>query len=338
MKKTLIAMIVLLGVMLLGGAAYAMNTPREGGPAPQMEGTAGSGHASLGIVALNNNPQIAHILGLSVTDGVVITQATGESAKQAGLQRGDLVTAIDGQAVHNLGSLQSYLAQKAPGLVVTLTYLRQGATQTAQVTLSARPEPVAPPGLGKADLRLLKGLPLERLISSTTVLKGDDGQPITVKAYGGTVSAVQLPSGSNLGSLTVQPLDGSPAETIALGEGVFVLKGKHPVALSAVQVNDRVVVARDIVNSVMRHTVVLVGVLTFGPGEDRGGPPPRAQPEGRGHRGPQGLGQPPHGSFGKMMEDEDHEDGENHRKMAPQFMPTWNGGAPQTLSGAGGAL
>jgi 2-alkenal reductase len=58
---------------------------------------------------------------------------------------GDIVTAIDDQPVRRFEDLVSYLVTRAtPGQVVTLTVVRDGAEQTFEVTLGARPtQPVA---------------------------------------------------------------------------------------------------------------------------------------------------------------------------------------------------
>lgn len=53
---------------------------------------------------------------------------------------GDLITAIDGQAIHSFNDLLSYLVSKTQvGQVVTLTILRGGKEVQVQLTLAARP-------------------------------------------------------------------------------------------------------------------------------------------------------------------------------------------------------
>ncbi|MSQ40657.1 MAG: PDZ domain-containing protein [Dehalococcoidia bacterium] len=304
MKKTsaalaaLVVSLVVIGDVVFGAnwvSSVSANTiPRGQSPAsgplnfhaePQPGGT------RLSIVAVNNTPEIAQHLGASVTDGVVIMQVKDKGTKEAGLLRGDIITSIGSQAVANLDALQTLLAQKAPAAVVAVTYIRQGATQTAQVTLAARHEPQRPPKIAPQIMRFLKDLPLERLMSSTSSFEGKDGKLVTVKLYGGTVTAVLPATTTSLGGLTVQPRDGSPAETIALGEGVHLLKQLRPTELAGVQVNDRVVVLRVSVDGQPQQTLALVRALTLGyegmPKSPQMMPNHRADREGENRRGHQ---------------------------------------------------
>ncbi len=54
---------------------------------------------------------------------------------------GDIITAIDGQAVKSMDDLTIYLElNKAVGDTVSLTYQRNGVENTTAVPLSARPQ------------------------------------------------------------------------------------------------------------------------------------------------------------------------------------------------------
>ena len=50
-----------------------------------------------------------------------------------------MITAIDGTAVTNGSQLSAAIDAKSPGDTVELTYLREGETKTATVTLGTRP-------------------------------------------------------------------------------------------------------------------------------------------------------------------------------------------------------
>jgi S1-C subfamily serine protease len=60
-------------------------------------------------------------------------------AADAGLQAEDIITAIDGQAIDREHPLDLVLLTHAPGDTVTLTVLRDGASQSIEVTLGTRP-------------------------------------------------------------------------------------------------------------------------------------------------------------------------------------------------------
>lgn len=59
----------------------------------------------------------------------------GSAGSEAGLQKGDVITAIDGKKISKAAELQEYIAGKRPGDKVTLSYLRNKATKKATVTL-----------------------------------------------------------------------------------------------------------------------------------------------------------------------------------------------------------
>jgi len=89
--------------------------------------------------------QVEHaFLGVSVQDassrsGAQIASVTGGSpAANAGLENGDVITAVDGHTIATPDDLTSAVAGKHPGDKVSITYVRNGSTRTASVTLGTR--------------------------------------------------------------------------------------------------------------------------------------------------------------------------------------------------------
>jgi putative serine protease PepD len=80
-------------------------------------------------------------LGVSTSDGnggaTVDSVKSGSPASKAGLRQGDLVTAIDRQAVNSSDSLVTTIQNHKPGDRVTLTVKRGGQTQSIRVTLGS---------------------------------------------------------------------------------------------------------------------------------------------------------------------------------------------------------
>lgn len=64
---------------------------------------------------------------------------SGSPAANAGIQPGDIITAINGQAINQTTSLTSIIDQESPGNQVTLTINRSGKTITLNVTLGTAP-------------------------------------------------------------------------------------------------------------------------------------------------------------------------------------------------------
>jgi putative serine protease PepD len=65
---------------------------------------------------------------------------SGTPAETAGLQAGDTILTVDGTKVTSADQLTSIIGSKAPGDTVTITYSRDGQTQSVQVKLASRPE------------------------------------------------------------------------------------------------------------------------------------------------------------------------------------------------------
>ena len=84
-------------------------------------------------------------LGISVGDTADNTGAqiervvSGSPADKAGLQAGDVITAIDGSSITSSDELTAAVGAKSPGDKVTITIKRNGATKTFDVTLGVRP-------------------------------------------------------------------------------------------------------------------------------------------------------------------------------------------------------
>jgi S1-C subfamily serine protease len=103
-----------------------------------------TGQGFLGIEGQDITPQLAASQGLSVQQGVLVqgfaSDTSGKSpAQQAGLQAGDVIVAVNGQAVTDNVDLAGRLLVESPGTTVTLTVQRGSSQQTIQVTLGERP-------------------------------------------------------------------------------------------------------------------------------------------------------------------------------------------------------
>ncbi len=98
-------------------------------------GTVARGH--LGVSSETVTADVAEQLGLPrATRGVVITDVDPESpAEKAGLQRTDVVVAINGHAVSTWEELRLLVAQVAPDATASLGVMRDGKPLTIEVTL-----------------------------------------------------------------------------------------------------------------------------------------------------------------------------------------------------------
>jgi putative serine protease PepD len=108
------------------GFAIPSNTVRS--IASQLIGSGSVKHAYLGV-------GIA-----SASNGVRLSEVRpGTPAAKAGLQVGDVITAIGGERVRDATALGTAVDAKKPGDRATLTYLRNDQTHSVTVTLAERP-------------------------------------------------------------------------------------------------------------------------------------------------------------------------------------------------------
>ncbi|HET7572584.1 MAG TPA: trypsin-like peptidase domain-containing protein [Gaiellaceae bacterium] len=87
-------------------------------------------HAYLGVQIGDATDEAGAVVGCIVPDA---------PAGKAGLQSGDVITAVDGNPISGSDELTSALGSRLPGEIVTFTIDRRGATKSIQVTLGNQP-------------------------------------------------------------------------------------------------------------------------------------------------------------------------------------------------------
>ena len=123
----------------------------------------------LGVTIAPVTPDIAQALGIASNGGALITQVAKESAAaRAGLQAGDVVTALNGRKVKSAAELRNAIGLLRVGDKVQIALLREGKSRTvtaeiadpaATTTAAASSEPGSLPE--GAQHRGLEGAQLE---------------------------------------------------------------------------------------------------------------------------------------------------------------------------------
>ncbi len=100
----------------------------------------------LGVRYQELTPAIANSLGIDAQEGAYIVSGSdgtaivsGSPAAKANLQEGDIIVKVNNDDVTTKNNLSSLIGRYNVGDTVTLTFIRDGKQQTAQVTLAALP-------------------------------------------------------------------------------------------------------------------------------------------------------------------------------------------------------
>ena len=120
--------------------SYATPIEVATGVADDIISTGKAHHVWLGVEG--NDLPATQAKTLSVPGGAVVTKVTDSSpAAQAGLQPGDVITAINGVPVTSISSLVLSLRGHEPGEQVTIDYIRGAAHHTSRATLDEKDAP-----------------------------------------------------------------------------------------------------------------------------------------------------------------------------------------------------
>lgn len=92
--------------------------------------------AILGIKGGDNSDELSKKENLGVIKGVYVGEVIeGGAAADAGLKKGDVITAVNGKEVNSMAELQESTALLKPGAKAKLTYYREKKEHTVDVTL-----------------------------------------------------------------------------------------------------------------------------------------------------------------------------------------------------------
>ncbi len=145
----------------------------------------------LGVTIQDVTPDIAESLGLAEAKGAMVTNVLEGPSKEAGMETGDIIQIFNGQEIADAGDLTRRVADTAVGETVPVVVLRDGRTETLQVTLgrreeaegtltpaSAAPDPAEPKELEMLGLGLT---PLDDTLRGSMGLSADDAGLVVTK-------------------------------------------------------------------------------------------------------------------------------------------------------------
>jgi S1-C subfamily serine protease len=137
--NTMIAGLAEPGVPAQGiGFAIAINSARP--VADQLASTGRAVHPYIGIAFQWAGGASVRQLRSAGKQGVLVQRVAPNSpAAKAGLQQGDVITAVDGQPLKEEAALPKYIQKRKAGDTIQLTVVRDDQERTVAVTLANRP-------------------------------------------------------------------------------------------------------------------------------------------------------------------------------------------------------
>jgi Do/DeqQ family serine protease len=164
----------------------------------------------LGVTIRNLDPTLAESFGVEGTRGSLVENVVPDSpAAKAGLKRGDVITAVDGRPVSSDGDLRIYIVQKRPGSVIKLTYVRDGKTADADVTLSSLSGAVT---ASDGSVKLLPGVSVQAVtddLARKFNLDSRDGVVVTNVETDSAFAQVMVPG------MQILEINGTPVKDAA---------------------------------------------------------------------------------------------------------------------------
>ena len=143
----------------LGPGADGLTLP--GSARRETRDDAGPGRASLGVSVVTFEGELRQRSDVPARSGALITAIRPESAAaQAGVPRGGVIVALDGQRIDSAEGLVEAIRGLRPGQEVELSYYQGNRLQRKNVTLAAAADPtLLGPGYGgPRDRSLLRGV------------------------------------------------------------------------------------------------------------------------------------------------------------------------------------
>ncbi|PCR89272.1 serine protease [Natrinema ejinorense] len=141
-----------LGVVFAGASqtiGFAISARLANRVVPALIDDGAYEHAYMGVGVQPVGPEIAETVDLEEATGVLVLEIVPDAPADGVLEpastdrpgSGDVIIAVDGQAIPTQAALSSYLAlETEPGETIELEIVRDGERQSVDLTLAARPD------------------------------------------------------------------------------------------------------------------------------------------------------------------------------------------------------
>jgi serine protease Do len=185
----------------------------------------------MGVYIQDVTPEIAKQFHLNETHGALIGDVSADTpGARAGLKRGDVVLAVNGQEVSGANELRLQISQTPPGTAVKLKVWRDGKTQDTNLTLGELPEKAEKVSEGEDGGGALEGVEVENVTPEIA-------QQLNLKAgtRGVVVSSVDPSSAAGSAGLrqgdVIQEVNHKPVSNVEEYQRAMAGAEKQPVLL-----------------------------------------------------------------------------------------------------------
>lgn len=178
----------------------------------------------LGVTIQSVDSDLAQSLSLPAARGAIVTSVqNGGPAEKAGIQRGDVILAVNKQPVADNNNLRNLVASMPPGSNVEVAALRNGRDQNFHVALAELPDRPQPDseddstnsaGVGNGKFGITVQPLTADMASRYGLDAGDDGVLVTKVDPSGSAANAGIRQGDLIQEVNRQPVK-TPAEFIS---------------------------------------------------------------------------------------------------------------------------
>ena len=177
------------------------------------------------LQASDTDPEAKPYIGIvvsSLEDGSVeVVKVLPGGPSDGTLQAGDVITAVNGEAVEGVEDLTDVIADAGVGANLTLTLTRDGSEMDVSVTIGEWTKKTY--RMGRVFHKAKSSR--DRIASRQVVKADDDGNYRTYRTVYGNVTALD----ADAGTFTLQPRDGSDAISYSIDDDTRIYVGKNRV-------------------------------------------------------------------------------------------------------------
>ncbi len=180
-------------------------------------------------------PYIGIVVSSSEDGSTEVVKVLEDGPSRGVLEVGDIITAVNDEAVDGVKDLTNAIAEAGAGAALTLTVTRDGSDMDATVTVGEWTEKAYP----KRSASHKAGRGQDRVSSSQITIADDDGNYHTYRTVFGNLTALD----ADAGTFTLQPKDGSDPIEYTINDDARIFVGKDPVDdLSGLDMSEQTVV------------------------------------------------------------------------------------------------